>query len=139
MARKATRKLTRREAVTLLGTGAVVGTGSTATSGAAGQPKHPSCDQVADVKAYRNRSQQALVGYTCCDETKNAILVGVDDPAHNPTSRGKAHLKKWQGELKTANLLEYCFMVWGLDEAQIKTLLASFPKQMGFEPGQTAK
>ena len=112
MARKAkTRKLTRRDAVALLGAGTVLGvarTPLTATPIEAVQ-QDPSCNDPAQVATYTRSNFEAIVSFSCCQETKNALLAGVEDPKGKPNNRGKAHLKPLQNRLNTDNLLEYLF------------------------------
>ena len=132
MAKKAkTRKLTRRDAVTLLGAGTVMGVARTplATAGEVVQ-KDPKCDNPCVAETYSKGSVQLLVSYSCCEETRNAIFVGVQDPKGKPNQRGKDHLKPVQTRLNYDTLLEYCFMIWGIDEAQAKVLFNVVPKTL---------
>jgi hypothetical protein len=139
MARKATRKLTRRDAVALLGAGTVMSTART-VSGSAPEPQNEAaCNSDAVVVTYKSGNNQALLSYSCCNETLNAVLVGVAEPRRNPTVRGKTHLKKLRDELVAANLLEYCFMIWGLKGDQAQSLLKAMPTQLGLEITTTSK
>jgi hypothetical protein len=133
MTRKATGKLTRRDAVALLGAGTVMSTVRT-VSGSAPEPQSDAaCNSDAVVVTYKSGNNQALLSYSCCNETLNAMLVGVAEPRRAPTGRGKKHLKKLRDELVAANLEEYCFMIWGLKEEQAKSLSKSVPTQIGLE------
>jgi len=132
------RGISRRDAVALLGAGTVlstIGAEAEATTPAAAQP-HPSCDDPMVVDALQTGTgtppRLGLLSYSCCDETKNALLVGVEEPMRKPTNRGKTHLKPLQTRLSQDNLEEYCFMIWGLSEAQVKTLRSTVSKELGF-------
>jgi hypothetical protein len=135
MAKKTTaRKLTRRDVV-VLGAGTVV---AAMRSTPASAQDHPSCDSPSVVETLAGRSRgkprNVLVSYSCCEETKNAILVGVEEPKAQPTRRGKDHLKPLQTRLNYDALEEYCFMIWGLDEEQAKQMSAATVKMFGFAP-----
>jgi hypothetical protein len=138
MARKAkTRKLTRRDAVAMLGAGTVLGVARTPLTAAKEvvQPDHPSCDVPAQVATYKRSNNLAIVSVSCCDETKNALLVGVQEPTgtRKPTPRGKTHLKPLEYRLNNDNLLEYCFMMWGISAAQAQQLFETMPKQFDLQ------
>ena len=137
------RGISRRDAVALLGAGTVLGTmgaEAEATTPVAAQP-HPSCDDPMVVDPLQTGTgtppRLGLLSYSCCDETKNALLVGVEEPMRKPTNRGKTHLKPLQTRLSQDNLEEYCFMIWGLSEAQVKTLRSTVTKQFGLLPRTT--
>jgi hypothetical protein len=138
------RGISRRDAVALLGAGTVLGTiGADVEAAAPGAVQdHPSCDKPMVVDALQRGigtpPRLALVSYSCCDETRNAVLVGVEEPMRKPTSRGKAHLKPLQTRLSQDNLEEYCFMIWGLSEEQVMTLRATVTKELGFAPRAAA-
>ena len=138
MAKKAkTRKLTRRDAVAMLGAGTVLGVAraplTAATPG--GQQDHPSCDVPALVATYKRSSNLAILSVSCCEETKNALLVGVQEPTgtRQPTTRGKSHLKPLQHRLNNDNLLEYCFMMWGISATQAQQLFTTMAAQMDLQ------
>jgi hypothetical protein len=134
MARQATRKVTRRQAVALLGAGTVMSTvGAAPGSGEALPQGGLACNDVAIVNTYRTGNSQALVSYSCCAETLNAVLAGVEEPKHRPTGPGKKHLKPLRDQLVSASLLEYCFMIWGLKKEQADGLAKSVPMQLGLE------
>ena len=136
MARKAkTGKLTRRDAVAMLGAGTVLGVARTPPSmGEGAQGDH--CDEgVAKVGTYKTSNALALVSFSCCVETKNALLVGVKEPGETPvpTQRGKKHLQPLKVRLNNDHLLEYCFMIWGITGEQALRLFAEIPKQVGLQ------
>ena len=137
MARKPkTTKLTRRDAVAMLGAGTVLGVARTPlTMAQTSQVQHPSCDTPALVATYQGGAAQAVVSLTCCEETKNALLVGVQEPGGKrmPTKRGKMHLQPLEYRLNNDNLLEYCFMIWGISGEQAKQLFDTVPKQFKLE------
>jgi hypothetical protein len=140
MVRKATRKLTRRDAVALLGAGTVMSTVRTVSaSGEEPRQNEAACSRDAVVATYKSPNGHALLSYSCCNETLNAVLVGVAERGRVPTSRGKTHLKKLRDELLTANLEEYCFMIWGLKGDQATSLLKSVPTQLGLDPTTLSK
>jgi hypothetical protein len=130
MAKKSSgRRITRRDAITLIGAGAISGTASPAEA----QPPHPSCDHPGAVTHYKKSANNAIVSLTCCEETKNAILVGVEEQGKKATLRGKTHLKPLRDRLINDQLLEYCFMLWGLDQKQAQSLFDRLPKELGLE------
>jgi len=137
MARKHTAKrLTRRDAVALLGAGTVFGTVRLESRHAGDfmQSGKDACKELAKVQKLSSGTgknvRQVLFVDSCCSETKNAILVGVEDPGKKTTPNGKIHLAPVQRDLKAATLEEYCFMVWGLDEAQVKAMRDMVPTQL---------
>jgi hypothetical protein len=143
MARRTTsRKLTRRDAVALLGAGTVAGAVRTVPTGAREVVQGgPSCKQEAPVGTFRNGSLLALTSYSCCEETRNAILVGVEDPGPTvkPNPIGKAHLKALQTRLNSDKLEEYCLMIWGLSDSQVRKFFEALPVQLGFEKRDAPK
>jgi hypothetical protein len=138
MARRTTsRKLTRRDAVALLGAGTVIGAVRTAPAASRAVAQGDiSCDTPAVVGTLGRGSRLGLFSYSCCEETKNALLVGVQEKNRKPTERGKAHLVGLQERLRYDNLEEYCFMLWGLNQEQAIQLAKTLPQQMGFEPAK---
>lgn len=146
MARKPTAKrVTRREAVALLGAGVVLGTASVpAQSGSQPEPRGgKECEGLATVSEY-NRSgppphKKIMFVDSCCRETRNALLVGVAHPNTQPTQGGKKHLKPVEDKLSTAMLAEYCYMVWGLSEAEVMMLRKEVPRQLKIEVGEPMK
>jgi hypothetical protein len=143
MAKKSTAKnVSRREAVVMLGAGTVLGAitpgrAAGAQPGSAQPQKgpHPSCKVPADVNAYTGtNSDPILASLSCCDETLNAVLVGVEQAGKQPTTLGKTHLKPLQDGLNYAKLREYCFMIWGLEEKEARMLFETLPLKLGFKP-----
>jgi hypothetical protein len=135
MARQTTRKVTRRQAVALLGAGTVISTVGTVPGSGEEPPQGGglSCNDVATVHTYKSGNSQALISFSCCAETLNAVLAGVEEPKHRPTGPGKKHLKPLRDQLVAASLLEYCFMIWGLKKEQADGLSKSVPTQLGLE------
>jgi hypothetical protein len=139
MARKpTTRKLTRRDAVALLGAGTVMAAVHPAApaaeaAGAEAQGGGIACDKPGQVGTFGRGNHQALASFSCCEETRNAILVGVGEPKRQPNTRGKGHLKPLRDRLVVDNLEEYCFMIWGLNEQQARDLYTKVPRDMGYE------
>jgi len=132
MAKKSSaRRITRRDAITLIGVGAISGV-PRAASARSPQP-HPECKNPATVSHLHQGTTQAIASYSCCEETKHAIFLGVGEPG-TPSSQGQTHLKPLQNELHNAQLLEYCFMMWGLTEAQAKNLYERVPKDLKYVP-----
>lgn len=134
------RKISRRDAVVLLGTGVLVARGKGASArraeGAQQPPGRPDrCKDDAVVVPYEFRIgsevHQAMLAFTCCRESQNAILVGVAEPQKTVSNNGQRHLKPMTERLKVDRLDEYCFMIWGLTDAQNKMLLESMPKTLG--------
>jgi len=136
MARKpTTRKLTRRDAVALMGAGTVMAAVRNAPIEAAGGEAQGGvpCGKPAQTATLSKGGRQAIASLSCCDETRNAILVGVEEPKKTVTKGGKTHLAPIRDRLVTDNLEEYCFMIWGLDEKQAVSLYENTWKTMGFE------
>jgi hypothetical protein len=121
----------------MLSAGTMIGVVRPAPAG--GQPKDPSCETPAQVGTYRRGSRQAIISYSCCDETRNAVLVGVAEPQRQPTQRGRNHLQPLRNRLTVDKLDEYCFMIWGLDEKQVKMLFESVPSQLLMEKRDAPK
>ena len=135
MARKpTTRKLTRRDAVALIGAGTVVAAmrPTPAAAGGAAQGGIP-CSKPAQTATLSKGNRQAIAALSCCEETRNAILVGIQEPKKTTSKGAKAHLGPIRDRLVTDNLEEYCFMIWGLDEKEATALYETTWKQMGFE------
>ena len=135
MARKpTTRKLTRRDAVALMGAGTVMAAVRTGPAAAAEtvQGSVP-CGKPAQTATLSKGGRQAIASLSCCDETKNAILVGVQEPNKTTSKGAKAHLGPIRDRLVTDKLEEYCFMIWGLDQKEATALYENTWKQMGFE------
>jgi hypothetical protein len=142
MARKTTaRKLTRRDAVALMGAGTVMAAVRPGPAAATpkGQKSKPECNMPAIVSTLGRGTAEAIASYSCCDETRNAVLTGVGEPGKSATVQGKAHLAPLRNRLVNSNLLEYCFMIWGLKEEEAKTLFATVPQQFKFEPRDSPK
>jgi hypothetical protein len=139
MAKQATRKVTRRQAVALLGAGTVMSTLGTVPGSGEEPPQGLSCNDLAAVHTYKSGNSQALVSLSCCAETLNAVLAGVEEPKHRPTGPGKKHLKPLRDQLVASSLEEYCFMIWGLKKEQADGLSKSVPTQLGLETVTTIK
>lgn len=134
MAKKSNaRRITRRDAITLIGVGAISGVPRTAAARYSPPPEHPQCNNPAIVSQYRKGTTEAIASFSCCEETKNAVLVGVAEPGRAATALGKKHLLPLQTRLDNSQLLEYCFMMWGLKEEEAKNLYQTVPKNLGFE------
>lgn len=130
MARKPTaKKITRRDAVALLGVGAVVGAALPEPVGARQGPKQE-CAGEAPVDRYGQPTRRYLLADTCCDESRNAILVGVEEKNFKPTKNGKLHLKKLREALVEEKLAEYCLMIWGLTMPQVQQLRKQLPADL---------
>ena len=135
MARKpTTRKLTRRDAVALMGAGTVMAAVRAAPAEAAGEAQGPvECSKPAQTTTLSKGSRRAIASLSCCEETKNAILVGVQEPGKSVSKGAKTHLGPIRDRLVADNLEEYCFMIWGLDEKSAMRLYDNTWKEMGFE------
>ncbi len=134
MAKQAkTRKPVRRAAVARKGAGTAAA-GVRAAPRKRGKSSHGdlSCNEPALVFTYSSGGRLALVSYSCCQETRHAVFAGVGKPAKFPRPSGKKHLRPLRAGLERDNLEEYCFMMWGLNEEQARTLSASVPEQVGF-------
>ena len=125
------KKITRRDAVVLLGASAIAAHGKPA-SARTQSPQKPSpksgrpdrCGQPAVVTPYQfttsdGQVHQAMLAHTCCDESRNAVFVGVGKPGKGVSAGGPGHLKPMTDRLAVDQLDEYCFMIWGLTEVQV--------------------
>jgi hypothetical protein len=129
MARRPTAKrITRRNAVALLGAGAVMA--ATRPEPVRAQKPSKECAAQAPVRRYGQPTRRYLMADTCCEESRNAVLVGVEEPSFKPTQTGKMHLKALHMALLQEKLAEYCVMIWGLTEAQVNQIRAEVPKQL---------
>lgn len=124
------KKITRRDAVVLLGAGALAAHGTPASARTQQTQKPPKsgrpdrCGKPAVVIPYEfktsdGQTHQAMLAQTCCGESQNAVFVGVGKPGKNVTVGGPGHLKPMTDRLEVDQLDEYCFMIWGLTEAQV--------------------
>jgi hypothetical protein len=136
MARKPIgRRITRRDAVMLIGAGAVVGPSrrEAAAAGVARQPD-PSCKYPANVREIRRNGPsphtRTLLVDGCCDATRNAVLVGVQNPGATPRPATKTHLAPLEERLEREKLAEYVFMIWGLTASEVKTLQKEIPAKL---------
>ena len=139
-----TKKITRRDAVVLLGAGALAAHGQPASartqkpsSPPKPKPGRPDrCGKPAVVEPYEFRTSdgqthQAMLAATCCGESRTAVLVGVARPGISVSAGGPAHLKPLTDRLEVDQLDEYCFMIWGLTEQQANMLRESAPNTLG--------
>ena len=142
------KKISRRDAVVLLGAGALVARGKRASASksadaqqSGGRPDRCKGDAIVVPYEFRIGSEvhQAMLAYTCCRESQNAILVGVAEPQKTVSNNGQRHLKPMTDRLKVDRLDEYCFMIWGLTEQQAKSLQESSTKTLGLELRVTPK
>ena len=142
MAKKAsTKKVTRREAVALIGASAMFGAPlSVPVRGPEPSEQIEPCAQAATVFEHSRSAppphKRILFVDGCCTETSNAILVGVEHTGRNPTPGGKKHLKPLQDKLVSNSLAEYVYMIWGLSEAEVKTLRERMPLMLNVDPKQ---
>lgn len=132
-----TRKISRRTAVVMMGAGTLLASRGRA-SGRTRQPGKPRPDRCVDpaiVVPYEfqlgGQTHHAMLAATCCSESQNAILVGVEEAGRKPRPSGKSHLKPLTDRLNMDKLDEYCFMVWGLTEAQMNQMREVMPKTLG--------
>jgi len=65
------------------------------------------------------------------------VLIGAGDTTRTPTPTGIAHLAPLRARLERDSLEEYCFMIWGLSEQQLKILRSTVSK-FGLVPRTTA-
>jgi hypothetical protein len=116
-AKSTTRKLSRRQAVTLLGSGVVMlrpGAGEEPVTAATAD----ACAAVQPIKGPLGTatssgvSRAVVLGNPCCQEGMEAFFTGFNHVKGNT----KAHLKDFAAALQDSRgeLEEYCVMVWGL-------------------------
>lgn len=124
------KKITRRDAVVLLGAGAIAAHGQPASARTQSSQKPPKagrpdrCGKPATVEPYQfttsdGQVHQAMLAATCCGESRNAVFVGVGKSGTSVSGGGPGHLKPMTDRLEVDQLDEYCFMIWGLTEAQV--------------------
>ena len=84
----------------------------------------------AQVVTYKRSNALALVSFSCCEETKNALLVGVKERTESVSQphAARSTSKPLKDRLNNDNLLEYCFMIWGITEKQALQLFADDPE-----------
>jgi hypothetical protein len=128
------RKVSRRKAMAILGSGAAVG----AVWESSAELEAISCSDPAFVQVFKPPKARAtprggttppktgttppakpengvFVSFSCCDETRLAILTG----AAKGSATGRTHLEpitKKLNEVGTDGLEEYCLMIWGLNK-----------------------
>ncbi len=141
MAKQAkTRKPARRAAVARKGADTAAA-GVRAAPRKRGKSSHDDlkCAEPARVFPYSSGGRLALVSFSCCEETRHAVFAGVGKRGKSPREIGKKHLRPLRTSLERDKLEEYCFMTWGLNEEQARTLSESVPEQMGFTPDARAR
>ena len=131
------KRVTRREAVALIGAGAVFGTRPKAARARERVQGRGPCDYDATVDEQTRSGPpphtKIMFVNSCCSETKNAILAGVAHPQTKPTQAGQKHLKPLQDKLDTVALAEYVYMIWGLTGGDVERLNALIPKELGID------
>jgi hypothetical protein len=136
------KKITRRDAVVLLGAGAIAAHGKPASAHAQTSQKPPKagrpdrCGKPATVEPYEfktsdGQTHQAMLAATCCGESRNAVFVGVGKTGTGVSTGGPNHLKPMTDRLEVDQLDEYCFMIWGLTQQQSDLMRESAPKTLG--------
>jgi hypothetical protein len=135
-----TAQITRRDAVAMLGAGPLMGVVRPARQGSTvpGRPD-PSCKDPADVTTFSNGTRDAFISYSCCFETKNAVLTGVEEPGYRATPTGKAHLAPVRDRLIADRLDEYCYMIWGLSKEQVQELSKLVPERFKLNKREAPK
>ncbi len=133
------KKITRRDAVAILGAGTVFGAVRPEPVHAREmvQPRPDRCGGVAEVSEYVGPGgHRIILADTCCGESQTAILVGTQQPGRKPSPNGQRHLKPLTDRLTTANLEEYCYMVWGLTDAELKSVREMMPARLNLQKPQ---
>jgi hypothetical protein len=128
MAEKTKRKrISRRSMMGLLGSGVVIGVMRTPEEVAAA-----ACDKKADVSRLKGGTHggDALICATCCKITKKVIDEGFD----KLTKSEQAHIRPVKDTVAQSNLLEYVFMLWGVDDDQVKALTEQVTSQLKLTP-----
>jgi hypothetical protein len=136
--KRSSRKITRRDAVTMLGAAAVLGGARGKAEAAESAVQGLPCAGVAEVSEFdmvvNGKTRLAMMANACCGESRTAVLAGTEVPRHKPSANTKSHLKRLTDTLQTATLDEYCFMIWGLSEAQALSLYKTMPERLALKP-----
>ena len=134
-------KITRRDAVTMLGAGAMLGGVCGNSEGAETLAQGPPCSMPANVTEFDivvgGKTRLAMLADTCCEESQTAILAGTEVAGRKPTPNTKTHLKRLTDRLQASTLDEYCFMIWGLSQADVKSLYAMLPERLKMSARKT--
>ena len=97
--------------------------------GEAVQVAHPSCDTPAQVVTYgEERARLALVSLSCCDETKNALLVGVEEPNGRADQTRQEHLQPLQDRLTSRQAPGV--LLHDLGPHSVQALISSLPTSL---------
>ena len=118
-----TKKLSRREMVTLLGSGVLV-----ATTGERAEAQAGACRAVSPKRGKVGGTSVILFGDPCCRDSIALFLKGMTT---NLGSTAKANLKPLADALRAnqKGLLEYSVMVWGLKEGERDALLKVYQER----------
>ena len=135
-------KITRRDAVTMLGAGAVLGGVRGKSEAAETLAQGPPCSTPATVREFDiivgGKPRLAMLADTCCEESRTAVLAGTVG-GKQPTQNTRSHLKTLTDTLGRETLDEYCFMIWGLDRGQVNMLYSTVPERLALKARVTKK
>ncbi len=139
-AKSKTKKLTRRQMVTLLGSGVVFAGGAGSREVEAQAPN--ACRAVRPMRGTAGsgpNQHPILMADPCCKEGVNVFFSGYDT-IKEPV---KGHMKEFADALTSSNneLLEYCVMVWGLKLEERADLMKQVTEryQMKEYPSKSSK
>jgi hypothetical protein len=113
------KKLSRREVI-LLGSGAVFA--PLGGSAIEVPPPDKACGDATPMKGVGSKGP-VLAAYPCCKDGLKIFQTGFQ--ALKSSSTAKQHLTQFNAALATSSnqLMDYCVMVWGLDEGERKALI----------------
>jgi hypothetical protein len=117
-----TKKLSRREMVVLLGSGAFVAAAEERAEGQAGP-----CVAVSPQKGKAGGNDVILYGDPCCRDSIALFLNGMTGVGNS----AKANLKPLADALRAnqKNLLEYSVMIWGLKKEERDALMKVYQER----------
>jgi hypothetical protein len=125
-----TKKLSRREMVVLLGSGAFV-----TAKGEPAEAQAGTCRTVSPNRGTGKSKNLILSGDPCCKDSLAVFLKGMGMSV-NLSGTAKANLKPLADALKASehDLLEYSVMLWGLKQDERDAIMKVYEERYSFKP-----